>query len=165
MLCVGRFAPDEPVREVLDAAALVPEIDVALTGDPSLCPPELRDHAPAHVRFLGFLDAAHYRQAVIDADAVLTLTTEPGSVMRAAYEAVYARRPLVVSDWPVGRALFPAAVHVVHTPDALAEGLRRLVAEYPSLRASAESARRAQLERWNAQLAELTARLAPLLAD
>jgi glycosyltransferase involved in cell wall biosynthesis len=162
VLCVGRFAPDEPVGDVIQAARLTPEIDVLLTGDPDACPEELRRDAPANVTFVGFLDAADYHRAVVDADAVLTLTTEPASVMRAAYEAVYARRPLVVSDWPVSRALFPSAVHVVHTPEALAEGLRRIAADYPSFQASAESARQSQLARWNAQQAELERRLAQL---
>jgi glycosyltransferase involved in cell wall biosynthesis len=165
VLCVGRFAPDEPVRELLDAARLVPEMDLLVTGDPKACAPELVGGAPANVTFLGFLGAADYHRAVVESDAVVTLTTEPTSVMRAAYEAVYANRPLVVSDWPVSRALFGSAVHVVHTPEALAEGLRRLAADYPSLLASAESARRDQLARWQSQREELERRLSDLRDD
>jgi len=163
VLCVGRFAPDEPVAAVLGAAGLVPELDLAITGDVSLCPAGLRDGAPGNVAFVGFLAAAAYQEAVADADAVLTLSTEPSSVMRAAYEAVYARRPLVVSDWPLNRALFPTAVHVLHTPEALAEGLARLAADYPSFQASAESARTAQLARWEAQRGELARRFDELV--
>jgi glycosyltransferase involved in cell wall biosynthesis len=165
VLCVGRFARDEPVGPLLEAARLVPEMDLLLTGDPRACPPELVRHAPGNVTFLGFLGAADYHRAVVESDAVLTLTTEPTSVMRAAYEAIYANRPLVVSDWPVARALFGSAVHVVHTPEALAEGLRRLAADYPSLLASAESARRDQMARWQSQLEELERHLAPLTPD
>jgi glycosyltransferase involved in cell wall biosynthesis len=162
VLCVGRFAPDEPVGAVLEAARLVPEIDLLLTGDPNACADALRRDAPGNVTFVGFLGPADYHEAVVDADAVLTLTTEPASVMRAAYEAVYARRPLVLSDWPASRALFPAAVHVLHTPEALAEGLSRLAADYPSFQASAESARRSQLARWTEQHGELVRRLRAL---
>lgn len=165
VLCVGRFAPDEPVAALLDAASLVPELDLAITGDVSLCPTGLRDRAPGNVAFVGFLGAADYHAAVVEADAVLTLTTEPASVMRAAYEAVYARRPLVVSDWPLNRALFPTAVHVLHTPEALAEGLARLAADYPTFQASAESARTAQLARWATQRGELAGRLDGLAAS
>ena len=148
--------------ELVEAARLVPEMDLLLTGDPTRCPAGLVSGAPANVTFLGFLGSADYHRAVVESDAVLTLTTEPNSVMRAAYEAVYANRPLVVSDWPVGRALFGSAVHVVHTPEALAEGLRRLAADYPSLLASAESAREEQLARWQSQREELERRLAAL---
>jgi glycosyltransferase involved in cell wall biosynthesis len=159
VLCVGRFARDEPVGAIIDAARLVPEMDLLLTGDVDACPPELRRAAPGNVTFVGFLDAPAYRQAVVDADAILTLTTEPASVMRAAYEAVYARRPLVVSDSPVDRALFPSAVQVLHTGEALAAGLRRLAADYPSFQAAAEVARATQLERWEGQREELRRRL------
>jgi hypothetical protein len=150
------------VGAVLEAARLVPEIDLLLTGDPNVCADALRRDAPGNVTFVGFLGPADYHEAVVDADAVLTLTTEPASVMRAAYEAVYARRPLVLSDWPASRALFPAAVHVLHTPEALAEGLSRLAADYPSFQASAESARRSQLARWTEQHGELVRRLRAL---
>jgi glycosyltransferase involved in cell wall biosynthesis len=159
VLCVGRFARDEPVSAIIDAARLVPEMDLLLTGSIEACPPELRRGAPGNVTFVGFLDAPLYHRAVVDADAILTLTTEPSSVMRAAYEAIYARRPLVVSDSPVDRALFPSAVHVLHTPEALAAGLRRLAADYPSFQAAAERARATQLERWEGQRAELRRRL------
>jgi hypothetical protein len=57
--------------------------------------------ARANVRFVGFLDSSGYRGVVTEADAVLCPTTEPGSVMRSAYEAVYACRTLIVSGWPV----------------------------------------------------------------
>jgi hypothetical protein len=134
-------------------------MDLLLTGHIDACPLELRRAAPGNVTFVGFLDAPAYRQAVVDADAILTLTTEPASVMRAAYEAVYARRPLVVSDSPVDRALFPSAVRVLHTPESLAEGLRHLAADYPSFQAAAEPARATQLERWEGQRRELRRRL------
>jgi len=151
VLVVGRLAADEPVAEVLAAACTLPDIDFLVTGDPERCPAELRASVGDNVRFVGFLAPDAYRAAVEAADAVLTLTTEPTSVMRAAYEAVYARRPLVISDWPLGRELFPRAFHAANEGPAIARTIALLDAHYDGAVSSLEDARRIQLERWGSQ--------------
>ncbi len=154
VLCVGRLAPDEPSEALIRAAALVPDCEFFVTGDPKRAP-ELVDLAPANVTFTGFLDPDAYGLALQEADVVLTLTTEPSSVMRAAYEAVYTRRPLIVTDWPVGRTLFPYAVHVPNDPTGIADGVRRARESFSVLAGSTDDARALQLHRWEAQLHEL----------
>jgi glycosyltransferase involved in cell wall biosynthesis len=158
VLYVGRFAPDEPWLAVVEAAAAHPELDVLLTGDPGrahLDPHEL----PGNVRLVGFLTADRYRAAVAAADVVVTLTTEPGSVMRAAYEAVWAGRPVVVSDWPVARSVFPFAVHVANDAAAIADGLGLLDREFDRLAADAAAARDRQAARWAEQRRDLRRQL------
>ncbi len=157
-LFVGIFADDEPVAEVLKAAALVPEVDVAVTGDVARCPAALRASAPANVRFVGFLDQRAYAAELAGADVVLALTTEPTSVMRAAYEAVYACRPLVVSDWPALAEVFPYAHRAANEPAALAEAVRAALAgaDVEALEAAAA----VQRERWSGQLAAVRRALA-----
>lgn len=158
ILCVGRLAADEPWEAVLAAAADVPEVHVTLTGDPSRARFAV-DELPENVTFVEFLPADRYAAAVIESDVVLTLTTEPGSVMRAACEAVWAGRPLIVSDWPIGRELFPHAVHAANDPRALADAFRLADAEYEHLVATTGVARERQLARWQAQRAGLLALL------
>lgn len=160
ILFVGRFAPDEPVSFVVAGAARVPSCDVSITGDQSRCPDYLRAGAPPNVRFVGFLDATDYQAAVADSDVVVCLTTEPGSVMRAAYEAVYARRPLIVSGWPIARQLFPHAVFVDHHTSALADAFRDVDARYEELGALTEAARDLQIARFDQQRQALARRLA-----
>jgi glycosyltransferase involved in cell wall biosynthesis len=155
VLFVSRFASDEPAVEVVEAARDVPEIEVVITGDPDRAPDGLIARAPANVRFIGFVDPEEYAQRVAESDVLLALTTEPTSVMRAAYEAIYANRPLIVSDWPLLRELFPFAIHVRNETSAIAEGLRRAATERNELRAAAGEARRLQEVRWDAQLGRL----------
>lgn len=155
VLYVGRFAGDEPWREVLEAARRLPSVDLLVTGQLEDCPEQDRASAPPNVRFVGFLGPDDYRQTLAEADVVLALTTEPGSVMRAAYEAVYAGRPLVVSDWPLARQLFPAALPVANDPGAIADGLAEAGRRYPELVARADEARRLQLARWAEQRRQL----------
>lgn len=150
VLYVGRFASDEPVEALLEAAGQLPQYDFWVTGDPSRCPVP-PSQVPDNVTLLGFLDADQYRQAVHRADVVVTLTTEPLSVMRAAYEAVYAGRPLVVSDWPVNRQLFPDAMHVGHPPKDLIDGIHSVCADYEVAMSKTGSARVRQVDRWEEQ--------------
>lgn len=161
VLYVGRLGPDEPYQVVLEAARLKASCDVVLTGDPSGCPEHLRQNAPSNVEFVGFLAAADYRRQLERADVVLTLTTEPGSVMRAAYEAVYANRPLIVSDWPLNKELFPFALHVDHRPEDVARALGEVDRRHRELLQAAPAARELQLDRWEVQRRALVARLAP----
>lgn len=154
VLYVGRFAADEPWQAVVEAAADCPEIDVRITGDPARAGVDV-DGLPPNVRLVGYLGAGAYREAVFDADVVVCLTTEPGSIMRAGCEAVWAGRPLVISDWPAAREVFPHAVPSANDGRDLARALRRVDRSYGSVVAAAPEARRLQLARWDEQLRRL----------
>jgi glycosyltransferase involved in cell wall biosynthesis len=152
VLCVGRFAHDEPTDVVVDAARLVPEIDVEVTGDLRKCPAGMREGAPPNVSFVGFLHGADYLAALERADVVVALSKSPYAVSRAASEAVWGRRPLVVSGWPVARQAFPHAVYVDNDRDTVAGGLRAAIERRAELIAEADPARELQLRRWETQL-------------
>lgn len=152
VLYVGVFSNDEPVEEVVRAAALLPDVDIAITGDLEKCPPALRAEAGPNVHFVGFLGPAGYAAEFARADAVITLTTEPTSIMRSAYEAVYARRPLVTSDWPSLRAVFAHAHLAANEAHALAGAVREALEDGPDV---LEAARGQQQQRWEQQLAGL----------
>ena len=155
VLFLGTYGRDEPVGELVEAARLLPEVELRVTGDPGAAPPGLLDELPSNVRLLGYLGPAEYQAEVLRADLAVVLTTEPTSVMRAGYEAVYARRPLLVSDWPGLRVVFPHAIHVPNTAQGIADGVRRAVHDLERLRGLAAPAREEQEQRWRAQLAEL----------
>jgi exopolysaccharide biosynthesis WecB/TagA/CpsF family protein len=161
VLFVGTFGGDEPIEAVIGAASLRPGLDLRVTGRLSRCPKPVRRHAPSNVQFIGFLPHDAYLRELEAADVVVTLSTEPTSVMRAAYEAVYAARPLVLSDWPALRKLFPTAVHTENTAAAVAGALDRAVADHARLCEEATSARELQLERVAGQLERLRAVWSP----
>jgi glycosyltransferase involved in cell wall biosynthesis len=160
VLFVGRFASDEPFEDVVRAAALAPSCDILLTGDPKRCPEALIQAAPPNVHFIGFLDSDEYQAAVAEADVVICLTTEPGSVMRAAYEAVYARRPLIISGWPIAHDLFPYAIHVDNGASELARAIDIADERFDELASRTEAARELQLNRFDAQRLMLLQRVA-----
>jgi hypothetical protein len=158
-LYIGRFAGDEPTEEVIAAARSVPEIDVHVTGDLRKCPAALRSSVPANLTFTGFLRGEEYRRAIEDADVLLVLTNRLDAVNRAAYEAVYAGRPLIVTGTPPMRRLFPFAVHVTNDADAIAGGLRIAEERHGDLVAAADQALALQEERWQRQLDVLRRRV------
>jgi glycosyltransferase involved in cell wall biosynthesis len=164
ILFVGRFAPDEPVELVVAAAAQVPGVEVSITGDLERCPEGLRTGAPANVRFVGFLDAPAYQAQVAASDVIVCLTTEPGSVMRAAYEAVYARRPLITSGWPMARELFPYALPVEHQVASLRDAFGSADTRFDELAAQTEAARELQVARFAEQRAAVATRLSKLVS-
>jgi PST family polysaccharide transporter len=147
-LYVNIFAPDEPIDEVVEAARLLPHVDVLITGDPGQCPSAIRDKAPANARFVGYLHGRAYDDALHAADVVIALTDEPTSLMRAAYHAVNARRPLVVTDWPTLAEVFPFAQRCSHDPTDLAAAVARALLTEP---AECERAEAAQRDRWRRQ--------------
>lgn len=152
---VGVFAPDEPVAAVVEAARRVPDVDVLVTGDPRRAPAGLIDGAPDNVKFVGFLQRDAYRRGLADAHAVMALTTDPTSVVRSGYEAVYAGRPLLTSDWPVLRETFPYAVHVAGRPAELAAALESLRQRYADLRSGTAAALAHQEATWTNQRAAI----------
>lgn len=156
VLVVGIFAEDEPMGLAVEAAWQLPEVDFQITGDLRRCPPELLGNKAPNVEFVGFLDQAAYRAAFGRANVIVTLTERAEDVSRVASEAVSARRPLLVSDWPAARRYYPHAVPVANTVDGVAAGVRRAIAEYGELAgATADRALAEQSARWQDQLADL----------
>lgn len=159
VLFVCVFSPDEPVDSVLDAVRGLEGVEMTITGDQRRARQGLVDSAPANVRFCGFLNQADYRRTLQETDAVLALTTEPTSVMRAAYEATYAERPLIASDNPAMRELFDDAILVQNDAQAIRQGLHEMIVSYDDLLSTAPRARARQLDRWERQLTELRSSL------
>jgi len=155
ILYIGRFAGDEPTAEVVEAARLVPEADVLVTGDVRKCPAPLLKAAPENVIFTGFLEGHDYDRALEQADAIVVLTRHPLAVNRGACEAVYFDRPLIISDLPAMTPLFPYAVPVSNDSVGIARGIQSAIEHHPDLVSSCPQARALQEQRWQQQLDRL----------
>jgi glycosyltransferase involved in cell wall biosynthesis len=156
-VCV--FEADEPVEEVVAAAEALPGVTFQVTGDLDTAAERLGPDLPPNVELVGFLGPEDYAAALASADVVLALTTESTSVVRAAYEAVYAKRPLIVSDWPELRSLFPHAVPAGNTGPEIAQAVEAAVERREPLLQVADRALEAQEQRWEEQLRSVRAEL------
>ena len=152
---IGRFAGDEPTAEVIEAARLVPQADVLITGDIRKCPVQLRKSAPANVTFTGFLRGDDYTRALEQADAIMVLTRHPLAVNRGAYEAVYFERPLIISNLPAMTPLFPYAISVGNDSASIARGIDLTIRRHRELLSACPQARALQEQRWQQQLDRL----------
>jgi hypothetical protein len=155
VLVPGSFSTDEPIADAVAALRQLPGVVLDFCGSIERLPPALVGGAPPSARFHGRLAHEAYVQAIARADVVLALTTRPESVLRVACEAVWHGRPLVVSDLPINRALFPHAVHVANTAAGIAAGVSDALVRHAELRDRAPQARALQKARWDEQREEL----------
>ena len=79
---VCSFNYDEPIGEILDAAALLPDVHFFITGNPKHLDPGLASRLPDNVRLTGFLSTEAYGGLLTGADVVLTLTTRDHTMLR-----------------------------------------------------------------------------------
>ncbi len=120
----GSLDGNEPVSAVIEAARLIPEVEVRLTGDEHRVPLSVRRAKPPNVIFTGWLDYATFLGELLAANVVAVFSTDPYIMNRAAFEAVGLERPLVLSDLPGLRARFgPAALFSSNDPRAMADGM------------------------------------------
>jgi glycosyltransferase involved in cell wall biosynthesis len=159
VLYVGTFGGDEPVEAVVDAARMAPDLRIRMTGDTVRAPAGLVAGAPPNVDFTGYLSPEAYYDAFASADLVMVLTTEPSSVMRAACEAVWWHRPLLVTDYPNLRSVFPYALTTSNDAADLVRGMREGLMVHATLSEACPAAYDFQDQRWRAQLRALRASL------
>lgn len=121
------FAQDEPYREVIAAAALIPaDITIMITGNfkNRVNPVGL----PKNVLLLGYLPEEDYWAALGASDLVMDLTTRDDCLVCGAYEGVALCKPLILSDSEVSRNYFyKGCVYVDSTPESIANGIRSAV--------------------------------------
>ncbi len=159
VLFICTFAPDEPVTETLEAAAQLPEVTFAITGDLRRLTESARVAAPDNVQWVGYLTGTDYVDALAQADVIMSLTKRAESVARSAHEGVDALRPMVISGGPHMRDLFPYAVFVENDAHSIAAGVAEALRRCEELSRQAIRARSAQHRRWREQLAEIEAAL------
>src|SRR5215467_1096140 len=160
VLVAGSFDDNEPVAEVIEAARLLPEMELRLTGDPDRLPPALRRSAPVNAVFTGFLPYRVFLGEMAAAHVVAAFSTDPQIMNRAAFEAVGLGRPLVLTELAGLRSRFgEAAAFSPNDPQAMAEALRAAYRDREALaRRSAALAVALRSQRQRA-LAELRALL------
>jgi len=137
---VCTYAPDEPYREVIEAARLLdPSVTVMVTGDyrrvDALRPPD-------NVYLTGFVSERDYIALLQIADAIVDLTSIEDCLVCGAYEAVALAKPLVTSDTAALREYFHrGTVYTKHDRRSLAAAMTdaldnsdRLAAEMRGLR-------------------------------
>lgn len=156
MTLVATFTRDEPIATFFRAAALVPEVQFHVTGNPRHADAGVLASKPPNVRLTGFLPDDEYVGLLLASDAVIALTVMDHTMQRGAYEAVYLGRPVITSAFDLLRRHFcKGAVHVDNTEEDVAAGVRRMRDNLPRFRAEVQELRRERLADWSLAQAQL----------
>jgi len=127
---INTFSPDEPLEEVLEAAATLPEVQFYITGNPIRAHKSLFQNQPANVKFTGFLPDDEYFGLLRAVQAVMALTTDDHTMQRGACEAVWLGKPIITSDWPILREYFDkGTIHITPSAQDIREAVIRMQKE------------------------------------
>jgi hypothetical protein len=130
VVVAGSLDENEPVAEALEAAALMPDVTFAFTGDPARMPAKVLSRVPGNVTLTGYLPYGAFLAELRSAELVAVLSTDPEIMNRAAFEAVGLGSPLLLSDLPGLRARFGAAARfTANDPAAMADSIAGALAE------------------------------------
>jgi glycosyltransferase involved in cell wall biosynthesis len=124
IVCITTWAKDEPIEALLAVAPLLPESwRLKFTGRP---PDRIRQMPlPKNVRLTGFLSDADYLKLVLGASCIVDLTTREDCLVCGAYEAIAARRPIVLSDTAALRNAFgEVAQFTRNDPQSIATAIK-----------------------------------------
>jgi len=131
---ISSLDDDEPIAEIFAAAKLLPCVTFYVTGDSKKVEARLLARKPANVVLTGFLNGGTYTALLQNVHGLIVLTNEPHAVNCGAYEAAVMAKPVVVSDWPDLRHCFPRGfIHVNNTPEAIADGIQKMLNEREEL--------------------------------
>ncbi|KAA3610955.1 MAG: hypothetical protein DWQ05_20925 [Calditrichaeota bacterium] len=135
---VCSFNYDEPIKELFHAAKKLGNIQFYMTGNPKHLKPEILAKKPDNVHLTGFISDALYGDLISNANAVITLTTRDHTMLRGAWEAIYQKTPVIVSDWPILQKNFPTgAVHVDNSVPGIITGIKDMQQNYADYKVGA----------------------------
>jgi hypothetical protein len=151
LVLICTYAPDEPLREVLEA---VGDLDVTLyvTGNKKKCDPAILESAPRNVIFTGFLAEQEYWDYLRACDAIIDLTTMPNCLVCGGYEAAALGQSLLLTLSDAASDLFGnAALYTDNTPPDIKRAILELQAQGSVLREQMKRRGNELALHWNQQ--------------
>jgi glycosyltransferase involved in cell wall biosynthesis len=134
VVVAGSLDGNEPVVAAVEAARLMPDVEVRLTGDEHRVPISVRRGASHNVVFTGWLDYPKFLGELLAANVVGVFSTDPHIMNRSAFEAVGLGRPLVLTDFPGLRARFgEGALFAPNDPEQMAAALKEALDQQNAL--------------------------------
>jgi hypothetical protein len=144
---ISTFDSLEPIAETFEAAKLLPHVTFYVTGDTKRANQALLARKPENVVLTGFLRGGTYVGLLQNVDGIAILTKQPHDLSCGAYEALSLARPALISDWPGSRRCFKRGfIYVENTPQAIAEGVEKMLREQAELAAEAGEMREEYIE-------------------
>ena len=127
VVVINTFSPDEPLDQIIDAAAHIPEVHFYVTGRKKNANSDLISKAAANIHFTDFLPNVIYYALLESAQAIMCLTTRDHTMQRGACEALWMGKPIITSDWALLREYFRnGTIHVDNSSAAIVRAVREM---------------------------------------
>lgn len=153
------YANDEPLKKILEAASMTPEIEWRLTGK---APMWMRRQAPPNVTFLGYIPNEKYWVEFHNAGAIAALVNRENTMQRAGYEALSAGKALVTSDTSVLRGYFgEAATYTAPSAGAISRAVMLTLRDSAALEKEMRALREIRMRDQRGALSQLAQYLEP----
>ena len=157
VVMVNTFSADEPLHEVLEAAAGLDDVQFYVTGKKSNVSQEMLAKAPTNVQFTDFLPDAAYYGLLASSQAVLCLTTRDHTMQRGACEALSLGKPIITSKWPLLQTYFhKGTVHVDNSAEAIRRGVLHMKEHHGLYQTGIKNLQVEQRREWQEKIAALT---------
>ena len=157
VVLVNTFADDEPLAEVLSAAADLEGVQIYVTGKKSRAGDNFPQSYPKNVHFTDFLPNAAYYALLRGSQAVMCLTTRNHTMQRGACEALSLGKPIITSKWPLLETYFhKGTVHVDNSVPGIQAGVREMQAAYGRYQAEIKQLQKDQQQEWQTKIDLLT---------
>jgi glycosyltransferase involved in cell wall biosynthesis len=153
---VSTFSYDEPIDEVISAAAKVSDVNFHITGNLAFAKSEYLTNKPTNVHYTDFLDYNEYLALLASVDAIIVLTKNDNTMLSGAYEALALGKPLITSNWPVLTKYFNrGTIHVNNTAEEIAEAVKKAISEKYHFTTEIETLRLIRKREWELKFKEL----------
>lgn len=108
IMFVTMFDPDEPIKEIIEAASSLVDCICYLTGNYNKCysDKDADKLSRCGVILTGFISNENYLSLMNNSDLVVVLTKKDFILNCGAYEAISLDKPLILSDTPTLRGYF-----------------------------------------------------------
>jgi glycosyltransferase involved in cell wall biosynthesis len=153
---VNTFASDEPLDEVLLAAADLPDVHFYVTGRINAQRSEIVKRSTANVHFTDFLSEETYHSLLNSSQAVMCLTLRNHTMQRGACEALSLGKPIITSNWPILCQYFnKGTVHVDNTVEGIHQGVLQMKENLNSFQAGIQELQLDQQREWQERVNNL----------
>jgi glycosyltransferase involved in cell wall biosynthesis len=157
VVVVNTFAADEPLSEILSAAADLKGVQFHVTGKKSRAGDNFPKNYPANVKFTDFLPNETYYALLAGSQAIMCLTTRNHTMQRGACEALSLGKPIITSQWPLLETYFnKGTVHVDNSINGIRQGVEEMQDEYGRYQTEIKQLQKEQQQEWQTKIALLT---------
>ena len=155
ILYICTFSEDEPYRQVLEAAELIPQdITIYFTGNNKGKIAE--GSVPSNVELLGFVSESTFWSMIMSADIIMDITLREGCLVCGAYEGVAAGKPLILSDTEALRDYFNmGSIYVGPAPNEIANGILQAQHRMEHMKNEIQQLKKNLEQKWQEQLRQL----------